>query len=109
MTVYVDELAEVTARKAPHIKRWCHMLADTDEELEAFARLLGLRRAWKHADHYDLATKQRARAVALGAREISSRQMVNVRRALRGQPPVESIPPIKCLCGGWAGPCPICG
>lgn len=94
MTVYVDDLLEVTAPKAPHIKRWCHLLADTDEELEAFARLLGLRRSWKHNDHYDLATKQRARAVALGAQEITSRQMVNVRRSLRGMPPVESIPAV---------------
>lgn len=95
MTVYVDELREVTAPKAPHIKRWCHLLADTDDELEAFARLLGLRRGWKHLDHYDLATKQRARAVALGAVEITPRQMVNVRRALRGQPLIASIPPIE--------------
>lgn len=83
MTAYVDAL--VVYPGAPRALRSgsCHLLADSDVELEVFARKLGLRREWKHVDHYDLSATRRAHAVALGAREITRRQMVEIRRALR--------------------------
>jgi len=59
----------------------CHMLADTEDQLEDMARTLGLKRRWRHGDHYDLAPARRRQAVKLGAVELSSRQMVKVRKA----------------------------
>jgi hypothetical protein len=72
-------------------RRWCHLLADDEAELHAFAARLGLRRAWFQTtpgrpwkDHYDLPEHVRPRAVALGAVELSFRdaaRLVARRRA----------------------------
>ena len=57
---------------------WCHLTADTAEELHSFATRLGLRRSrfqskpgrsW--VDHYDITEPKRSQAVALGAVEIT--------------------------------------
>lgn len=70
MTVYVDD-----ARIAWRGKRWCHLQADTIEELHAFAESIGLKREWfqegsrPEADHYDVSESLRERAVAEGAVE----------------------------------------
>ncbi len=76
MSVYVDDLRP--------IKCWpeaCHMLADTDRELDQMAALLCLLPRWKHGDHYDLSPSKRALAVKAGATEVTSRQLVEIRRA----------------------------
>jgi len=61
-------------------RRWCHLLADSTDELHTFAAGLGLRRArfqskpgrpW--VDHYDIDEDRRRAAVALGAIEITWR------------------------------------
>lgn len=64
-------------------RRWSHMVSDTSEdELHAFATRIGLKRSWfqgrpkASAAHYDLTPSRRARAVALGAVEVSSRELV---------------------------------
>lgn len=76
MGVYVDE--PIYQRWG---LRWCHLTADTTEELHAFASSLGLPRSrfqtkpgrpW--VDHYDITSERRERAVALGAVEITLRQ-----------------------------------
>lgn len=89
MAVYVDE---------PIWERgglmWCHLTADADEELHAFAAGLGLRRSrfqskpgrpW--TDHYDITEHKRRRAVAGGAVEITTReagvQLARKRQAAR--------------------------
>lgn len=90
MAVYVDP-----AVFPWHGARWCHLTADSEDELHAFARRLGLRRRWFHsrpsrpwADHYDLAEPTRREAVGLGAREITRREaaarLVAGREAVRG-------------------------
>lgn len=77
MTVYVDPLCDYGWRLGPS----CHLTADTDEELRAFAARLGCKPAWyqrKPADpfgHFDLVASKRARAVELGAVEITSREL----------------------------------
>jgi len=90
MAVYVDApIWELGGRL------WCHLTADTAEELHAFAAMLGLRRSrfqskpgrpW--VDHYDIAEPKRARAVALGAVEITieeaGAQIARKREAARG-------------------------
>ena len=76
MSVYVDALRDYTKRAdlPPRMRRhWCHMLADSEAELHAFARRLGLRREWyqghrnPYRRHYDLTASKRALALQLGA------------------------------------------
>lgn len=66
-----------------------HMTADSTAELQAMAVLIGLdRRHPQHAgtarEHFDICLSRRARAVALGAVEITMRDMARMRRE-RGQ------------------------
>lgn len=66
----------------------CHLAADTLDELHSFAARLGMRRSWfqpgrgRHP-HYDLVKSRRDRAVALGAIEVSGRDMILMWRAQR--------------------------
>ena len=90
MSVYVDEaIFERWGR------RWCHLTADTPEELHAFADMLGLERsrvqsklARPWADHYDITEEKRNEAVARGAVEITLKQagirLARARRRARG-------------------------
>ncbi len=74
MTCYVD-----TVRSYPdaglRFTEYCHLLADTREELHAFAAGLGMPRPafqdhpWRW--HYDLPGALRPQAVASGAREVT--------------------------------------
>jgi len=87
MTVYVDDMKAKYGRMV-----MCHMLADTDEELHAMADRIGVARRWWQSpektsgSHYDIALSMRAKAVALGAVEITWRQAgaMNSRRRLYG-------------------------
>jgi hypothetical protein len=71
-------------------RRWCHLLADTDEELHHFAAALGLKRAWfQHRperpwqDHYDIPDEMRPRAVRAGAVEVGMQEVARHLRAKR--------------------------
>jgi hypothetical protein len=85
LAVYVDEpVWEWRGR------RWCHLLADTDEELHVFAAALGLKRAWfprrpamPWKDHYDIPDELRAEAVLAGAVEVDLRHVAAHVRARR--------------------------
>lgn len=62
----------------------CHLFTDgAIEELHAFAAKLGLRRGWFQPHHilphYDLTPARRAKAVALGATEVSMREYLRRR------------------------------
>lgn len=99
MNIYVDQLAESGAAGryrgkdaaqaervgARHGHQWCHLFADEADcpELHAFARRLGMRRAWFQGDHYDLVPTKRARAVRLGAIEADRATSVAVWRRQR--------------------------
>jgi hypothetical protein len=57
-------------------RMYCHLMADSDEELHEMGARLGLRREWCHhrddkpwRDHYDLPDAWRERALELGAVE----------------------------------------
>ena len=96
--IYVDDLqahplsayrdrqaARVGARNG---RRWCHLYADTGEELHAFAARVGLSRSWGQLSrggtpHYDLTPARRAAAVRAGAREIDRHEAVALFRRLR--------------------------
>lgn len=78
MSVYVDDF------RIPFRGRvMCHMLADTDEELRAMADRVGMQQRWHQGDHFDIDVHMRALAIAHGAREITRREAVLVRRHYR--------------------------
>jgi hypothetical protein len=85
VAVYVDEpLWEFRGRM------WCHLTADTVDELHAFAAGLGIpRRAFQSrpgrpwVDHYDLPGIYRARAVEGGAVPLTFREAVGHMRDRR--------------------------
>jgi len=92
MAVYVDSLIWEWRGLL-----WCHLTADTTEELHGFAIRLGLSRSrfqskpgrpW--VDHYDITEPKRRRAVALGAVEImmeeAGAQIARKRSAARSLP-----------------------
>jgi hypothetical protein len=93
VTVYVDPCLPY-----PHLDRrtghlmWCHLLADTRDELHEFAGRLGLsRRAFQDHDirwHYDIPEPVRSQAVDLGARSVDRRTIGLMLRGRRfGMPP----------------------
>jgi hypothetical protein len=66
---------------------WCHLLADSIEELHTFARCLGLRRTWFQSSskfpHYDLTANKRLQAIRLGAQAVDVRSAIMRARTLR--------------------------
>jgi predicted kinase len=84
VAILVDELREYPDVALPFTS-WCHMATDGDfAELHAFAARLGLRRAWFQRDHYDLPPHGRAAAVALGAEEVSTDELLRRMAGPRG-------------------------
>ncbi len=84
MTVYVDRpLWRFAGRK------WCHLLADSPEELHGFAARLGITRLSYQgppktsAPHYDITGLERSRALALGAVACGREEIVAVFRRVR--------------------------
>ncbi len=78
MACYVDTVREYPDAGLRHT-RFCHLLADTRDELHAMAEALGVPHRyfqdhpWRW--HHDLPEPLRARAVDLGAREVSLREV----------------------------------
>lgn len=81
MAVYVDDA--VTLWRG---RRWAHLMADSLEELHAFAARLGLpRHAFQDKTsgaHYDVSAEMREQAVALGAVAISRHRDRDLVRAV---------------------------
>jgi hypothetical protein len=80
MAVYVD-----IAIWERHDRRWCHLLADDEAELHAFAAGLGIERRrfqtrperpW--IDHYDIDEPRRSAAIERGAIELGRREVVRL-------------------------------
>ena len=92
MAVYVDDF-RTPARVGSLKGRWSHLIADSRDELHEFAARLGLRRSWfqdpvligkppakpgsRAAEnwHYDVTDSMRTRAIQLGARPVSWREL----------------------------------
>jgi len=56
---------------------WCHMISDTSiAELKTFAAHLGVPEKGFQGDHVDLPEHMREVAIANGAKEVSSRELV---------------------------------
>lgn len=75
MTVYVDDMKAKFGRMI-----MCHMIADSDDELNLMADKIGIQRKWhqkppksKHS-HYDIALVKRDLAIKFGAVEITWKQ-----------------------------------
>jgi hypothetical protein len=84
MAVYVDnERIEWRGRL------WCHLVADSLDELHAFAARIGLRRSWfqdrASFPHYDVTTEVRERALRSGAVASSKTQMLSAARMLKAE------------------------
>jgi Protein of unknown function (DUF4031) len=85
MAILIEELCEYPGVELP-FTAWCHMTTDGSfEELHEFAARLGLRRAWFQRDHYDLPPHGRAAAVALGAEEVGTRELLLRMAGPRGE------------------------
>jgi len=57
-----------------------HLVSDESfEELHAFARRIGLNRAWFQGDHYDIWGSITSRALLSGAVAVSAREIVKRR------------------------------
>ncbi len=88
MPVYLDPMVDHGKRIGLAGPEWCHMIADTLDELHAMAERIGLRRAWfqpsSSAPHYDIGSGGlRALAVRLGAVECDRHAFVGHMRRLR--------------------------
>lgn len=85
MTVYVDPLMNHGWRLRGHNLPNSHLFADAVEELHAFALKIGMRIEWfqnkEKLPHYDLTPDRRARAVRVGAVEVTRRQLVEFMRS----------------------------
>lgn len=61
-----------------------HMIADTEEELDTMALLLGLKISWKQywktskTPHYDISQSKRKEAIKLGAKEITTIELLKI-------------------------------
>lgn len=85
MAVYVDALrAYRTLKRLRHLgPRWCHLLADSPDELHTFASRLGLKRKWfqdRRWPHYDLTPGKRILAIRLGALEVRRTDWIRERK-----------------------------
>jgi len=81
MTVYVDKQENQFGRM-----KMCHMLADSVDELHAFAEKIGMKRSWfqpKSTPHYDLSKSRRLLAIQNGAVEIEADKVVEIIRKYR--------------------------
>ena len=89
MTVYLDDWRQ-PARLGPIDDRWSHLVAETEEELHAFAAAMGIRRTAfqvrsgrPHHAHYDLPERARSEAIARGAVPVSWRELGRMLRDRR--------------------------
>ena len=75
MAVYVDDMRANYGRMI-----MCHMIADRRSELWALASVIGVSRKWCQQaltpqEHFDICLSKRRTAVALGAIEITWREL----------------------------------
>lgn len=86
MPVYVDDMKAPVRMGGGRVYVFCHMVADTEEELHAIADRIGVARRWyqypekSRWPHYDIVQAKRALAVAAGAIEVEMRQTPAIAR-----------------------------
>jgi hypothetical protein len=88
MPVYLDPMVDHGKRIGRAGPRWCHMIADTLDELHKTAECATMRRSWFQADarvpHYDIGSDRvRQLAIEYGAIECDRSTFVNHMRRIR--------------------------
>lgn len=86
MSVYVDDLAIRYPTKRWPYPSSCHLIADSVDELDAFAKSIGLKARWRQNGstvHYDLTAAKREAAVRAGAIELERDDFVRKLHGLR--------------------------
>lgn len=85
MSVYIDPPRDYGGK----FKHCSHMIADTPEELHAFALRIGCKRRWfqdkADSPHYDVFAGMRDKAVAFGAIEVTDKFMIDWQRRNRSR------------------------
>jgi hypothetical protein len=70
-------------------REWSHLVADSLDELHAFADRLGLQRRWFQSKtlypHYDVTSTVRVRALALGAKGADRETIVSCAKQMRSE------------------------
>lgn len=83
MAVYVDNLV---FQKVNGRKKYCHLTADSLEEMHIFCLNVGIGKHFFHTGanhpHYDLTEYHRKIAVDNGAIEVSSREIVRISKRI---------------------------
>lgn len=83
--IRVDELAFRDRRG----RLFCHLTADTIDELHEFAGRMGLKRCWFHRsrteNHYDLTAGMRQVALSMGAVFVPALEQARARIAARAK------------------------
>ncbi|RZS35446.1 DUF4031 domain-containing protein [Corticibacter populi] len=95
--VYVDDAAVPM-----YGYTWFHLMADSVQELHAFAANIGIHKRAFHIGarhpHYDVTATQRRHAIRYGARPISAREAVLLsRRVVSDEPHAIAQSPQLCL------------
>ena len=86
MSVYVDELSVCIQSKKWPYKYACHLVADSVEELQTFAMMMGLHKSWFQEGsipHYDLTAGMRRKAIGAGAFEIGGKEFRKLMKKYR--------------------------
>lgn len=90
MPVYVDPLRQWGHGPSCFRGGSCHLMADSLEELEAFARSIGLKPEWLQQSqqgivHYDLTRRRREDAIRKGAVPVDGQDFLHLVRRLKCQ------------------------
>ena len=84
MAVYVDS-EEIQWRG----RAWCHLVAESLDELHAFAAQLGLQRRWfqerSFYPHYDVTVAVRTRALRIGAMDADRETIIACCKLMRSE------------------------
>jgi hypothetical protein len=97
MPCYVDAVREYPDAGL-RFTAFCHLLADTREELHDMADRLGIPRRffqdhpWRW--HHDLPAHLRVQAVALGAREVTMHEVGALLRSRKAQAQTDPVRPV---------------
>lgn len=90
MTVYVDD-ANISFRG----EKWCHLLADSLNELHSFANSLNIDKCWFHRDasypHYDISSTIRLIAIKKGAIPADRKTIIKSAKKLKTELNYEDI------------------
>lgn len=86
--IYVDALSGCLVSNNWQHTRFCHLTADTEEELVAFAKRIGCSAGWlQHSrtgmPHFDLTARMRDKAIEHGAVQINRDKVVELIRRHR--------------------------